>query len=130
MGSTSAIILSDQVLKYQTGSWSLDPLAPKVPQDLVQLVGGRGGMKRRCCFRRSNKKIPPTAMLHSRKGSIDATVHVVGESALRTAATIQLKTRKGSISLDVVSLRFGFHITCHRSNPVPGLYRSHEDSAY
>ena len=48
-------------------------------------------------------------MLRSRHGSIDATVHVVGESALRTAAKIHLKTRKGSISLDVVSLQFGFH---------------------
>lgn len=73
------------------------------------LDGGRGVRKRRCCFRRSKKKIPPTAMLRSRHGSIDATVHVVGESALRTAAKIHLKTRKGSISLDVVSLQFGFH---------------------
>ena len=71
--------------------------------------GGQGGMKRRWGLRCSNKKVPPTAILRSRHGSIDATLHVVGESALRTVATIRLETRTSSIFLDVVSLRFGFH---------------------
>lgn len=108
--STSAIILSDQVLKYRAGSWLLDPLAPLVPEDLVQMfVGGRERMKRRWSFRCSNKTIPPTAILRTRHGSIDATLHVVGESALRNVATIRLETRAGNIFLDVVCLRFGFH---------------------
>lgn len=105
MGS-STIIVSEQVLKYQTGSWSLDPLAPQVPaQDLVQMfLEGRGEKKRRCGHRSSKKKVPPTAVLISRHGTIHATLRVVGESALRTVATIHSKSRGGNIFIDVVSL--------------------------
>jgi hypothetical protein len=94
------------VLKYQTGSWSLDPLATQVPaQDLVQMfLDGQGKTKRRCGYRWSKKKEPPTAMFRSRHGAIHATLRVVGESALRTVATIHSKTRGGNIFLDVVSL--------------------------
>jgi hypothetical protein len=106
VGSTSAIIVSDQVLKYNTGSWSLDPLVPQVPaQDLVQMfLDGRGGKKRRCGYRWSKKSVPPTAMFYARHNNIHATLRVVGESALRTVATIRSKTRGGNIFLDLVSL--------------------------
>jgi hypothetical protein len=108
VGSTSTIIVSDQVLKYRTGSWSLDPLAPEVPaQDLVQMFLDGRETKRRCGYQWSKKKkVPPTAMLHSRHGTVHATFRVVGESALRAVATIRSKTRGGNIFLDVVSLLF------------------------
>jgi hypothetical protein len=68
-------------------------------------LDGRGETKRRGGCLRSKKKVPPpTAMFRSRHGAIDAKIRVVGESALRTVATIHSKTRKGSIFLDVVSL--------------------------
>ena len=113
VGSTSTIIVSDQVLKYRTGAWSLDPLAPQVPaQDLVQMfLDGEGEKKRRCGYRWSKKKVPPTALFRSRHGTVHATLRVVGESALRTVATIHSKTRGGNILLDVVSLWFSFHHT-------------------
>lgn len=105
MGSTSTIIVNDQVLKYQTGAWSLDPVAPQVPaQDLVQMFLDGGEKKRRCGFRSSKKKAPPTAMFRTRHGNVHATVRIVGESALRTVATIHSKTRGGNIFIDVVSL--------------------------
>ena len=106
VGSTSTIIVSDRALKHRIGTWSLDPVAPRVPaQDLVQMfLDGGGEKKRRCGFRRSKKKLPPTAMLCSRHGNIHTTVRVVGESALRTVATIHSKTRGGNIFIDVVSL--------------------------
>lgn len=111
MGSTSAIIVSDQVLKYQIGSWALDPLVPPVPaQNLVQMfLDGRGEKKRRCGYRCSKKKVPPTAMLRSRHGNVDAKLRIVGESALRTVTTIRSESRGGNIHLDVVSLWFSFH---------------------
>jgi hypothetical protein len=107
VGSTSTIIVSDRVLKYRTGSWSLDPLAPWVPaQEHVQmLLDGQGKMKR-CGHRWSE---PVTAMLRSRRGTIHATLRVVGESAPRTVATIRSRARGGNILLDVVSLWFIFH---------------------
>jgi len=89
------------------GSWSLDPLASQVPaHDLVEMIlDGGGGMKRRWGgIRSSNKKVPPTAMFRSRHGSIHATLHVVGESALRNVATIHSETRRGNIFLDVASI--------------------------
>ena len=106
VGLTSTITVSDQVLKYQTGSWSLDPLVPQVPaQDLVQMfLEGRGEKKRCCGFRCSKKKVPPTAMLRSRHGNVHATLRVVGESPLRAVATIRSESRGGNIFLDVVSL--------------------------
>lgn len=110
VGSTSTGIVSDQLLKYRLGSWSLDPMVPQVPaQDLVQMVlEGRGEKKWRCGYRCSKKKVPPTAMLCSRHSSIHATLRVVGESALRSVATIRSKSRGGNIFLDVVSLGFSF----------------------
>ena len=113
MGSTSTVIVSDQVLRYQTGSWSLDPLAPQVPaQDLVQMfLDGRGEKRRLCGYRSSKKKAPPTAMFRSRHGTINATLRVVGESALRTVTTIRSKSRGGNIFFDVVSLvQFSSHV--------------------
>ncbi|KAF8493196.1 hypothetical protein F5888DRAFT_841391 [Russula emetica] len=88
------------------GSWSLDPQAPKVPaQDLVQMIlDGRGEKKRFGGCLRSKKKVPPTAMFRSRHGTIHATFRVVGESALRTVATIHSKSRGGNIFLDVASI--------------------------
>jgi len=72
-------------------------------------LDGQGETKRRCGYRCwSKKKVPPTAMLRSRHGTIHATLRVVGESALRTVTTIRSKTRGGNIFLDVVSL-FSFH---------------------
>ena len=104
VGSTTTIIVI-QVLKYRTGSWSLDPLAPQIPaQNLVQMfLDGRGERKHRCGYF-SKKKVPPTAMFNSRHGNIHATLRVVGESALRAVATIRSKTRGGNIFFDVVSL--------------------------
>jgi hypothetical protein len=106
VGLTGIVIVSGQVLRYCTGSWSLDPLAPKVPtQDLVQMfLDGQGEKKRFGGYFSSKKKIPPTAMFHSRHGAIHANLRIVGESALRTVATIHSKSRGGSIFLDVVSL--------------------------
>ena len=111
VGSTSStIIVSGQVFKYQTGSWSLDPLAPQPAQDLVQMYG-QGETKRRCCsYRWLKKKVPPTAMFRSRHGTIDATLRVVGKSAFRAVTTIRSKTGGGGkIFIDVVSLWFNFH---------------------
>jgi hypothetical protein len=106
VGSSITIIVSDQVLKHQTGTWSLDPLAPQVPaQNLVQMfLDGRGGRKRLCGYRSSKKKEPPTAVLNSRHGNVHTVLRVVGESALRTVATIHSKTRSGNIFIDLVSL--------------------------
>ena len=103
--------MSDQGLKYQTGSWSLDPLAPQVlAPDLVQMFhDGQGKKWRRCGYRWS---VPTTAMFRSRHGNIHATLRVVGESAHPTVATIRSRTRGpgGTTFLDVVSLhRFSFH---------------------
>jgi hypothetical protein len=110
VGSISTGTVSDQLLKYRLGSWSLDPMAPQVPaQDLVQMfLEGRGERKRCFGYRCSKKKLPPTAMFCSRHSSIHATLRVVGESALRSVATIRSKSRGGNIFLDVVSLGFSF----------------------
>jgi hypothetical protein len=67
-------------------------------------LDGRGEKKRFCGYRCSKKKVPPTAMFNSRHGNIHAMLRVVGESALRTVATIHSKTRGGNIFIDVVGL--------------------------
>ena len=104
-GSINPVAVSDQVLKYQTGSWSLDPLAPLPAQDLVQMYGQGETKRHRCCNRWSKKKVPSTAMFRSCHGNIHATLRVVGKSTLRAVATIRSKTRKGGkIFIDVVSL--------------------------
>lgn len=72
-------------------------------------LDGRGEKKRFCGYRCSKKKAPPTAMFSSRHGNIHTTLRVVGESALRTVATINSKSRGGNIFIDVVSLSFGLY---------------------
>jgi len=88
------------------GSWSLDPLAPQVPEpNLVQMfLDGRPKKKSWCRRSRSTKAVPPTARLASRHGSIQATFRVVGDSFTRSIATVRAETRKGSIVLDLVSI--------------------------
>lgn len=89
----------------QTGSWSLDPLAPLVPaQSLVQMfLDGMEEKKKRWYRSRAAKISPPTAMFSSRHACIQATLYVVGESAVRSVATIRSVTRRGGIVLDLVS---------------------------
>jgi hypothetical protein len=80
-------------------------MAPLVPaQSLVQLFLDGLGEKKRWCRSRAAKIAPPTAMFSSRHGGIHATLHVVGESAVRSVATIRSVTRRGEIVLDLVSL--------------------------
>jgi len=91
----------------QTGSWSLDPLAPLVPaQNLVQMFLDGVGEKKRRCRSRSAKMAPPTAMFKSRHANIQAALRVVGDSAVHFVATIRSETRSGNISLDLVRLVF------------------------
>jgi hypothetical protein len=97
---------SDHGFKCPTGCWTLDPLAPVVPvQDPVEMsLDGTKEKKRAQRRSRSEMTPPPTVMLRTRRGKIQATFCVVGESALRSVATIHTVTRKGNIVLDVVSL--------------------------
>jgi hypothetical protein len=89
---------------YQSGSWSLDPLAPQLPtQNLVQLFLDGPPSKKKSRFRRSAKEIPPTAKFSSRHGGIEATLRIVGDSLYRSTATIRSETRKGNTILDLVS---------------------------
>jgi len=87
------------------GSWSLDPLAPQVPEPgLVQMfLDGQPVKKKRCWRSRSSKAVPSTAKLASRHGSIQAKFRVVGDSEVRSIATIRAESRRGNIILDVVS---------------------------
>jgi len=95
----------DRALTYQTGSWSLDPLAPQVPEPgLVQMfLDGQPVKKRKYCRSRSSKAVPSTAKLASRHGNIQAKFRVVGDSGIRSIATIRAESRRGNIILDVVS---------------------------
>ena len=95
----------DRALTYLTGSWSLDPLAPQVPEPgLVQMfLDGQPVKKRRFCLSRSSKAAPSTAKLASRHGGIQAKFRVVGDSEVRSVATIRAESRRGNINLDVVS---------------------------
>ncbi|KAI0299324.1 hypothetical protein BC826DRAFT_68457 [Russula brevipes] len=88
------------------GSWSLDPQAQQVPpHNLVQmLLDGSPEKKKKCRRSRSAKAMPPTAKFSSRHGSIRATLRVLGESALRSIATIRAESRKGNVVLDLVSI--------------------------
>jgi len=85
------------------GSWSLDPLATLLPtQNLVQMfLDGQAVKKKR--FRRP-KVDPPTAKFSSRHGGIQATLRVVGDSSVRSTATIRSETRGGNTILDLVSV--------------------------
>lgn len=98
----------DQAFKYPTGCWALDPLAPLVPVEDLQFVqmspDGKMEKNRGLHHSRSAEAPPPTAMLRTRRGQIQATFCVVGESALRSVATIRTVTRKKDIVLDLVSI--------------------------
>lgn len=85
------------------GYWSLDPLATPLPtQNLVQMfLDGQTVKQKRF---RSPKAIPPTARYSSRHGSIQATLHVVGDTPVRSTATIRSETRSGNIILELVSI--------------------------
>jgi hypothetical protein len=94
----------DQALTYQTGSWSLDPLAPQVPEPgLVQMFLNGQPVKKEFWRCRSSKAVPSTAKFASRHGNIQAKFRVVGDSAVRSIATIRAESRRGNITLDVVS---------------------------
>ena len=110
MSSKSIGTVSDQVFKCQTGSWSLDPLAPMVPaQNLVQMfLDGKGEKKRRCRSRSSKKAASPTAIFSSRHGNVQAALRVVGDSAGLAVATVHSKTRGGNILFDLVSRKLLF----------------------
>lgn len=94
-----------RVLISVTGSWTLNPVASLVPsENLVQMFLDGSGKKKGWFSSRCAKASPPTAMFKTRHGDIHATLRVVGESALRTVATIHSATRHGEIFLDLVSL--------------------------
>ena len=94
-----------RVLKCATGSWTLNPVAPLVPsENLVQMFLDGSGKKKGWFSSRCAKSSPPTAMFKTRYGGIHATLRVVGESALRSVATIRSATRDGEIVLDLVRL--------------------------
>ena len=93
-------------------------------------LDGTKEKKRGWCRSRSAKTKPPTAMLTSRHGNIEAMLRVVGESALRSVATINTVTRSGDIVIDLVSLKVLFSIAIHCSDLAAGLHRSYEDGAH
>jgi len=89
------------------GAWSLDPLAPQVPEPgLVQMFldGQPAKKKKRCCRSRSSKAVPPTAKLASRHGSIQAKLRVLGDSVVHSLTTIRAESRSGNVTLDLVSI--------------------------
>jgi len=90
------------------GCWTLDPLALLVPVQDLQVVqmspDGKKQKNRGLRHSRSAETPPPTAMLRTRRGRIHATFCVVGESALRSVATIRTVTDKSDIVLDLVSI--------------------------
>ncbi|KAH9172933.1 hypothetical protein EDB89DRAFT_820725 [Lactarius sanguifluus] len=86
------------------GSWSLDPLATVLPtQNLVQMFLDGQAAKKKKRFR-PPKTAPPTARFISRHGSIHATLRVIGDSSVRSTATIRSETRSGNIVVDLVSI--------------------------
>ncbi|KAH9031362.1 hypothetical protein EDB85DRAFT_1959566 [Lactarius pseudohatsudake] len=86
------------------GSWSLDPQATVLPaQNLVQMFLDGQAAKKKKRFR-PPKTAPPTARFISRHGSIHATLRVIGDSPVRSTATIRSETRSGNIVLDLVSI--------------------------
>jgi hypothetical protein len=102
-GMFKELLHADRTLEKQAGSWSLDPLATLLPtQNLVQMfLDGQAVKKRR--FRRQKAPDPPTAKFSSRHGGIQATLRVIGDSYVRSTATIRSETRGGNIVLDLVS---------------------------
>lgn len=52
---------------------------------------------------RRPKVEPPTAKFSSRHGGIEATLRVIGDSSVRSTATIRSESRGGNIILDLVS---------------------------
>ncbi|KAH9053623.1 hypothetical protein EDB87DRAFT_1580956 [Lactarius vividus] len=92
------------IRETQAGSWSLDPLATVLPaQNLVQMFLDGQATKKKKRFR-PPKTAPPTARFISRHGSIHATLRVIGDSSVRSTATIRSETRSGNIVLDLVSI--------------------------
>jgi hypothetical protein len=65
-------------------------------------LDGQAVKKRR--FRRQKAPDPPTAKFSSRHGGIQATLRVIGDSYVRSTATIRSETRGGNIVLDLVSI--------------------------
>ncbi|KAI9464441.1 hypothetical protein BJY52DRAFT_1249070 [Lactarius psammicola] len=53
---------------------------------------------------RHPKTAPPTARFSSRHGNIQATLRVIGDSSVRSTATIRSETRSGNIILELVSI--------------------------
>jgi hypothetical protein len=133
VGSTSTIIVSDQVLKYRTGSWSLDPLAPQVlpAQDLVQMYG-QGDTKRRCCdYRWSKKKVPATAMFRSRHGKTYMQRSALSEGRLSVPLRRFARRRAAEVRFSSMwSVHGSVFIICYLADPVPDFYRSYEGSTY
>ncbi|KAI9433595.1 hypothetical protein H4582DRAFT_990309 [Lactarius indigo] len=86
------------------GSWSLDPMAAVLPtQNLVQIFLDGQPSKKKKRFRPS-KTVAPTAKFSSRHGGVQATLRVIGDSSVRSTATIRSETRSGNIVLDLVSI--------------------------
>ncbi|KAH9952843.1 hypothetical protein BC827DRAFT_1285905 [Russula dissimulans] len=89
-------------LTHKTGSWTIDPMAPLVPeQNLVQMFLYGQSEKKRWGRSRNPKAAPPTAKFGTRHGNIQATLRVVGDSMVRSIATIRAESRKGNIVLDL-----------------------------
>jgi hypothetical protein len=107
----------DMALIYQTGSWSLDPLAPQVPApNLVQTSLDGQREKKKCRRSRSSKTTPPTARLATRQGGIHASFRVLGDPFARSIATIRAESRKGSIVLELVSQYLAHRVPLFRPN--------------
>jgi hypothetical protein len=66
------------------------------------VLDGQAVKKRR--FRRSKAPDPPTAKFNSRHGGIQATLRVIGDSSVRSTATIRSETRGGNTIIDLVSI--------------------------
>jgi hypothetical protein len=87
------------------GSWTIDPMAPMVPeQNLVQMFLYGQSQKKKCRRSRRPKLAPPTAKFGTRHGNIQATLRVLGDSMVRSIATIRAESRKGNIVLDLASI--------------------------
>ncbi|KAH9952848.1 hypothetical protein BC827DRAFT_1252069 [Russula dissimulans] len=80
-------------------------MAPLVPeQNLVQMFLYGQSEKKRWGRSRNPKAAPPTAKFGTRHGNIQATLRVVGDSMVRSIATIRAESRKGNIVLDLASI--------------------------
>ncbi|KAF8268777.1 hypothetical protein EI94DRAFT_1726727 [Lactarius quietus] len=109
------------LLENIKGVWLLDPLAPQsTDRSVLQVLVDRRAGRRPRRFHNMTTGAP-TAKLDSRRGSIFATIQVVGESAIPATATIRSTTHDGNIVLELVSARpnlLSTHIQM-RAVPVP-----------